>query len=139
MSGKNQLVSHGSPMIIGVGGGSGSGKTLLTQLLCKALGAEQSAVLSLDAYYRNRQDIPEALQGNYDHPLVLDQQLIFEHLQQLRQGTGVYSPSYDFVQHRRKAVTEYVSPCPSICYHAKMLYACMIYKVFVGRTDSSHD
>ncbi|MEZ5479351.1 MAG: hypothetical protein R3E95_18260 [Thiolinea sp.] len=77
------------PLIIGVGGGSGGGKTLLTQLLHQWLGDDQVTVLPLDAYYRNQVDTPLAVRGNFDHPESLDQELFFAQLRQLRMGVDI--------------------------------------------------
>lgn len=112
-----------NPLIVGIGGGSGGGKTLLANLLCQHLGNDQCAILSLDAYYLNQQDIPVAVHGNYDHPHALDQSLFLSHLQQLRVGAGVDAPTYDFATHTRTGQTVLVPCRPFIFVDGVMLYA----------------
>ena len=111
------------PLIVGIGGGSGGGKTLLANLLCEELGREQCVILSLDSYYRNQVDMPLAVRGNFDHPQALDEQLFFDHLQQLRLGYGVDSPCYDFSHHRRTGESEYIPPRPFIFVDGVLLFA----------------
>jgi len=100
------------PLLVGVAGGSGSGKSTLCRALTAALGAERVALLSHDAYYRDRSALPAAARDSldYDRPDALDQSLFLAHLTALRAGAAVESPSYDFTTHRRIGVGPAVAP-----------------------------
>lgn len=92
-----------APFIVGVAGGSGSGKTVLCRAMIGGLGADRVAVLCHDAYYRDRSELPAAQRAalNYDLPDALDTELFVEHLRALRAGQPVRPPRYCFVTHRR--------------------------------------
>ncbi|MGB0846032.1 MAG: uridine kinase [Thiolinea sp.] len=111
------------PKIIGISGGSGGGKTLLATMLCQQLGADNTVLLSLDAFYKNQVDIPLAIRGNYDHPDSIDQELFFDQLRQLRLGEDVDIPCYDFPTHSRISITEYIACKPVIILDGVLLYA----------------
>jgi uridine kinase len=93
-------------LLIGVSGGSGSGKTTFARKLQEGLGAERSAILSQDSYYI---DQSSRFTGdgsvNFDHPSALDFALLADHLRALKAGSGVEVPIYDFVTHSRKPTT----------------------------------
>ena len=91
------------PLVIGLAGGSGSGKTSLARALAGALGADRVALLCHDAYYRDRGALEPAARGavNYDVPDALDQPLFLEHLRALRAGRPVRPPTYCFTTHCR--------------------------------------
>jgi uridine kinase len=98
--------------VIGVAGGSGSGKTTVVRRIVDSLGTEQVTVLDHDRYYRDRNDLrfEERAALNYDHPDGLETDLMVRHLHDLRAGKTVDVPSYDFSRHARLATTEAVSP-----------------------------
>ena len=100
------------PMIVGIAGGTGSGKTTLADLILKRMGRENIAYLAHDAYYKDQKHLPlEArAQVNYDHPDSLETDLMISHLQQLMVGQAVEMPVYDFSIHSRKAETVHVAP-----------------------------
>ena len=105
------------PVILGVAGGSGSGKTTVVRRLISALGGEHDvAVLHHDAYYRDASHLPpeERRQINYDHPDSLETELLIEHLKTLVRGDSVAVPIYDFANHVRTANTERVESRPVI-------------------------
>ena len=94
-------------ILIGIAGGSGSGKTLLAESLAKAFGAEEVALLPEDAYYR---DFPElALEQrrrqNFDHPDAIDEPLLIAQLRALLAGRAIERPVYDFTDYRRTGAT----------------------------------
>jgi uridine kinase len=91
------------PLLVGIAGGSGSGKTTLARALEPLLGPERVALLSHDAYYRDRPELPaaERAQLNYDVPEAFDQALFLGHLRALRAGATVRPPRYCFSTHRR--------------------------------------
>lgn len=91
------------PLVIGVAGGSASGKTTVVSAIVGALGAEQVTVIEHDAYYRDRSAVPAAERGriNYDHPDALETDLLVYHLLELRAGRPAAVPVYDFATHTR--------------------------------------
>lgn len=101
-----------SPFVIGVAGGSGSGKTTVTRRVIETVGAPGVAVLNQDNYYRDQADIPfeTRLKTNYDHPAAFDWALLREHLDALLAGVPIAMPEYDFTQHTRSAQTTTVLP-----------------------------
>jgi uridine kinase len=102
-------VSDGSgPIVIGVAGGSGSGKTTVVRQIVDSLGPDQVIVLEHDRYYRDGNDLPleERAALNYDHPDSLETDLMVGHLHELRAGRPVELPIYDFSLFARKAERE---------------------------------
>ena len=92
-----------TPTLIGFSGGSGSGKTTLAAVIHERLGNHKSAVLSLDAYYKDLSYLPleERASVNFDHPDALDVQLLTQQIRQLRCGHAVEVPRYDTTHTRR--------------------------------------
>jgi uridine kinase len=101
-----------TPFVVGVAGGSGSGKTALCRALAGFLGPERVSSLCHDAYYRDRGDLPavERAALNYDVPDALDTPLFLQHLRALRAGLAVRPPRYCFVTHRRIGEEAAVEP-----------------------------
>ncbi len=99
-------------MVIGVAGGSGSGKTTVVRQIAESLGPEQVIVLEHDRYYRDGNDLrlEERAALNYDHPDSLETDLLVRHLHELRAGRPVDLPVYDFALFARKAVRERADP-----------------------------
>jgi uridine kinase len=102
------------PLVIGIAGGTGSGKTSIAQNIAAALPREAVAIIHHDAYYRDRPDLaPEArAQINFDHPEALETELLVAHVAALRAGRAVAVPVYDFKSHRRQAEALAVAPTP---------------------------
>ena len=92
-----------SHLIIGVAGGSGSGKTTVAQQIIRALGHEHVTFIQHDSYYRDRSGVPpkDRSRINYDHPDALETELLVEHLAALKAGRRVEVPVYDFTDHVR--------------------------------------
>jgi uridine kinase len=92
-----------SATIVGIAGGSGSGKTTIARKISEALPPEGVAIIEHDAYYRDRQDLSfeERCQLNFDHPESLETELLVEHIVALKAGRPVAVPVYDFKTHRR--------------------------------------
>lgn len=109
--------------IIGVAGGSGSGKSTFADGIKKALG-EDAFILKCDNYYFPHDDIPlcEREKLNYDSPEAIDFSLLMEHLNLLRAGQDVYCPIYDFSQHTRSRETELIKPSPVLIIDGILLY-----------------
>lgn len=99
-------------MVVGIAGGTGSGKTTLSDLILESIGRHKIAYLPHDAYYRDHLDLPleERAKLNYDHPDSLETELLVEHINQLKAGNPVEMPVYDFTNHCRKKVTIHVEP-----------------------------
>ena len=100
------------PFLIGVAGGTCSGKTTVSERLAELAGAEHLALIKLDSYYitRDHQSIDERAQANYDHPDAFDWQLLNDHLAALRAGATVPVPVYDYANHTRSGEVRLVHP-----------------------------
>ena len=98
-------------LVIGIAGGTGSGKTTLMDNLVKRF-SDNVTVLSHDNYYRRRDDmtLEERSKVNYDEPAALETDLMVRHLDQLRQGHAIECPVYDFSQHNRSDKTTTIEP-----------------------------
>ena len=98
-------------LVIGIAGGTGSGKTTLMDNLMQRFG-DQVTVLSHDNYYRRRDDMTmeERSKVNYDEPAALETDLMVKHLEQLRRGESIECPVYDFAQHNRSNKTTTIVP-----------------------------
>jgi uridine kinase len=103
-------------MIIGISGGTGSGKTTVAQKIIRSVGAENVIYLQQDAYYRNLGDMPIELRHkiNFDHPNSLDNDLMMNHIEALRAGESIEQPIYDYATHSRKPETLRVESRPVI-------------------------
>ncbi|MFW5921580.1 MAG: uridine kinase [Polyangiales bacterium] len=103
-------------LIIGIAGGTGSGKTTVTRKIAEGIPPHGVAVIEHDSYYRDRSHMApeERVHVNFDHPDALETDLLVEHLGQLRRGEGVELPVYDFASHTRKAETLRLEPRPVI-------------------------
>lgn len=99
-------------MVVGISGGTGSGKTTLSELILEKIGREKIAYLPHDAYYRDQKHLPleERAKVNYDHPDSLETELLIEHIEQLKAGQPVEMPQYDFTVHNRKQETLTIKP-----------------------------
>ena len=99
-------------MIIGIAGGSGSGKTTISHAVVDAVGAEVISLIQHDAYYRDNAhlEFEERVKINYDHPDSLETELLIQHLTELRSGRAVEVPVYDFAVHTRTAETVHIEP-----------------------------
>jgi len=100
------------PFLVGIAGGSGSGKTALAEALCHGLRPALVARLAQDAYYRDRRELPPAARDglDFDTPEAIDRDLFVEHVHALRSGQPVRPPRYCFVTHRRLGQGEPVEP-----------------------------
>lgn len=100
------------PVVIGVAGGTGSGKTTVAREILRRAGTDQISLIQHDAYYRDLSDLPKAQRAmqNFDHPDALDNDLLIVHLQELKAGRAIEMPVYDFTTHTRTAETQRVDP-----------------------------
>lgn len=102
-----------TPIIIGIAGGSASGKTSIAKILKKRFEDTQSVyIITMDDYYKDQSEIPfeERLKVNYDHPFAFDIDLLIEDLQDLKNKKSIDKPVYDFIHHTRSEETEIVHP-----------------------------
>ncbi len=101
-----------APVVIGVAGGSGSGKTTVVEKIVASLGANQVSCIQHDSYYYDRSTVPpaERVHINYDHPDALETPLLVQHLEHLKAGHPVNVPVYDFATHSRTERTIVVYP-----------------------------
>ena len=127
------------PCVLGVAGGSGSGKTTVARTILETVGRERIAFLEQDSYYRDiewRSDA-QLLRHNFDHPDALDDDLLVAHVAALKEGRAVEVPIYDFVRHRRTARTRRVEPRPVVLLEGILLFvepelrALLDFKIFV--------
>jgi uridine kinase len=100
------------PLVIGIAGGSGSGKTTVAQEILKRVGPDQIAFLQHDSYYKDLSGLPPTQRAdvNFDHPNSLETDLLIEHILALRDGRDVKVPIYDFSIHSRTDRTFVVRP-----------------------------
>jgi uridine kinase len=112
------------PLVIGIAGGTGSGKTTVSKKLAAAIPDDRCALIEHDAYYKDRSDLtPDARAAiNYDHPEALDSDLLAEHLHTLRAGEPVRVPMYDFVTHTRSPETRLIEPAPVIIVEGILVF-----------------
>ena len=104
--------THKRPVIIGVTGGSGSGKTSVSRAIFDSLNGHSLLMIQEDSYYKNQDDISfdERVKVNYDHPNAFDTDLLIEQLGDLLEWKAIDIPVYDYVQHTRSKKTVHVEP-----------------------------
>jgi uridine kinase len=132
-------------MVIGVAGGSGSGKTTVVRRIVESLGNEQVTVLEHDRYYRDRLDLrlEERAALNYDHPDSLETDLLVRHVIELREGRPVDLPVYDFARYARQSIHETAFPRRAIIVEGILILTdaalrpLMDIKVFVDTDDDT--
>lgn len=130
-------------ILIGIAGGTGSGKTTLANRLIESFGTEEVSVLRHDNYYKRHDDLSyeERTLLNYDHPDAFDTELICEHIRMLKDGNSISMPVYDYSSHNRSDQTITVSPAPVIVLEGILIFSdsrlcdMMDIKVFVD-TDA---
>ncbi|MBM7541710.1 uridine kinase [Amphibacillus cookii] len=105
-------VNNDKPIVIGVAGGSGSGKTSVTRAICERFVNKSILVMEQDFYYKDQSHLPfeERLKTNYDHPFAFDNDLLIEHLQKLLTHQSINKPIYDFKRHTRSEETMFIQP-----------------------------
>jgi uridine kinase len=113
------------PLIIGIAGGTGSGKSTVARKVAEALKDASVAFIEMDAYYRNyaHLSMDERRQINWDHPETFDVELLVAQLKQLAHGEAVERPVYDFVSHTRSARTQRIPPADVVVVDGILLFA----------------
>jgi uridine kinase len=113
------------PVVVGVAGGTGSGKTTVASEILKRAGTDQISYIQHDAYYKDLSNLPMAHRAmrNFDHPDALDNALLIEHLRALKAGQPIEMPVYDFTTHSRTAETMRVEPHRVILLEGILLLA----------------
>lgn len=114
----------GRALVIGICGGTGSGKTTVTRRVIGALSPESVLVVEQDHYYKNFPHLPleERARQNFDHPDSVDMPLLVEHIRRLRAGQPVERPVYDFTEHRRRAETVRLEPRPAVIVEGILIF-----------------
>lgn len=112
------------PCIVGIAGGTGSGKTTVADKLAGAMPAGRCVTIEHDAYYRDQGHLPpdDRAAINYDHPAALDSSLLARHLRELRDGRAVDVPIYDFATHTRRSETRRVEPARVIIVEGILVF-----------------
>jgi len=122
---ENKGQGIGLPVVFGVAGGTGSGKTTVAHAILEQIGAEKIAFLPHDAYYRELSHLPKAERekANFDHPNALETALLVQHVRELLAGRPVELPVYDFTTHTRTGRTVHVEPAPIILVEGILIFA----------------
>lgn len=113
-----------SPVTVGIGGGTGSGKTTFVNAISERVGNQRISCVPLDAYYRDLGHLPKLKRDavNFDHPDSLEFDLVVDHLLELKAGRSVEIPLYDFGQHARMPDTLRIEPRPVIIVEGILIY-----------------
>ena len=133
------------PVVIGIAGGSGSGKTTVVRRLKASLGDDKVSVLEHDRYYRQRSELrlEERASLNYDHPDSLETDLLVEHVRRLKAGEAIDAPQYDFARHNRLDERDPILPRSALIVEGILIFAdaalraLMDVKVFVDADDDT--
>jgi uridine kinase len=118
-----------TPLVIGLAGGTGSGKTTVANIILQRVGPERIAYVPHDAYYRNFSDLAGQNAGaqpgavNWDHPAALDTELMVEQVGALKAGRAIELPVYDFSANARTSATRPIAPQPIILVEGILIFA----------------
>jgi uridine kinase len=130
-------------MVIGISGGTGSGKTTVANRILESVTAHEVVFIQQDSYYRNLNDLPRDYRqlANFDHPDALDNDLLVHHVRKLKAGEAIDLPIYDFRTHARMNETRRVEPQPIVIVEGILIFTDprlleqMDIKVFVDTPD----
>jgi uridine kinase len=119
------MVTRPNPLVIGIAGGSGSGKTTVANEVIQRVGAQHIAYLPHDAYYKELNHLPpnQRAEINFDHPDSLENELMIQHIQALQKYSPVALPIYDFSRHSRTGKTIEVKPQRIILVEGILIFA----------------
>ena len=115
---------HLDPLVIGIAGGSGSGKTTVAQEILNRVGPDRIAFLQHDSYYKDLTGLPPAQRAevNFDHPNSLETELLIQHIISLREGRAIQVPIYNFSTHSRTDQSFTVAPHPVILVEGILIF-----------------
>ena len=113
------------PLVIGIAGGTGSGKSTVAKVIIDRVGANHIALLPHDAYYKDLAQLELGLRAtiNFDHPDSLDTSLLVEHIKRLKNHQSIELPVYDFKTHTRTSTTLHIDPQPVILVEGILILA----------------
>ena len=119
------MPERSTPLVIGIAGGSGSGKTTVAQAILQRVGPERISFLQHDAYYKDLSGLPpiQRAEVNFDHPNSLENELLVQHIHQLRDGRAAEVPIYDFSIHARTKRTFSVQPRSVVLVEGILIFA----------------
>jgi len=119
------MLTSVTPIVIGIAGGTGSGKTTVAHMIVERVGAQYIAYLPHDAFYRDLSHLPPEKRSevNFDHPNSLETELLIQHIQQLKAGQPIDLPIYDFKTHTRTSQTRPLHPQPIILVEGILIFA----------------
>lgn len=119
------MLTHPTPLVIGIAGGTGSGKTTVANVILKRVGRDHISYLPHDAYYRELGDLPPDQKAavNFDHPNSLETELMIEHILELKAGRAIELPVYDFSTHSRTGKSIRVEPHRVIIVEGILIFA----------------
>lgn len=117
-------MAQDTPLVIGIAGGSGSGKTTVAQEILQRVGPDRIAYIQHDSYYKDLTGLPPAQreQVNFDHPNSLETELLISHVEQLKRGQAIQVPIYDFSTDSRTDQTFKVQPCRVILVEGILIF-----------------
>ena len=118
------MPTHSKPLVIGIAGGTGSGKTTVASVILNKVGRSRIAYIPHDAYYKDLRHLPPIRRQeiNFDHPDSLESELMMQHIQDLRDWKPVYLPIYDFTTHTRTEQTVEVKPSRVILVEGILIF-----------------
>ena len=118
-------MTHDTPLVIGIAGGSGSGKTTVAQEILQRVGPDRIAYIQHDSYYKDLTGLPPAQRAevNFDHPNSLETELLIAHIEQLKAGRAIEVPIYDFSNHSRTDKSFKVNPRGVIVVEGILIFA----------------
>ena len=130
-------------MIIGICGGTGSGKTTIARKIVASVGRSNVVLVEQDSYYRNLADMPldERHQANFDHPDSIDSDMLVNHIKRLKQGQSIEMPVYDYKTHTRSEEHEHIDPKPVVIVEGILIFAearvldLLDFRIFVDTPD----
>lgn len=119
------MLDNSKSLVIGIAGGTGSGKTTVANVILDKVGKDHIAYLPHDAYYRELSDLPPDQKAavNFDHPNSLETELMIEHIVELMNGHSIELPIYDFSTHSRTGKTIHVEPQRVIIVEGILIFA----------------
>ncbi len=113
------------PYIVGIAGGTASGKTTLARTIADTLGRDRVSLVDADSYYRDLKKLPVEKRGhiNFDHPYALDAELLREHIKTLKKNRPVEKHEYDFEQNTRARKKSIIQPLPLVIVEGILIFA----------------